>query len=331
MESLFDALCVGSERVSNSIVYAQNKIIGILCPSVVEGMDSSGSAYIGGPAGVVRIFGSPEPGKILEALVTTKSILFGTEAQVIEVQALLSDCKTSRTASYLCCIARNCQELIHAFKRIQRGRVLVVGCGGIGSLVAMQLAGAGIENLVLIDPDVIEASNLNRQFLWGRSDVGRAKVDVLKEALECRYILRSCQPLKQQVNDTHLEELTIGADVVVLSADEPLGWGQEKLKELASEKGFLTVSCGYYQNRALVRAHGKTPTKACEDTIAINWSRSPNFIGPSFGPMNVEVAGVVASSVIHALAFPESTAWHKGGNGLNLSWVPFERSNTFLH
>ena len=330
MQSLFDALRVGDERVSNSIVYAQGKMVGVLCPSVVEGIGSCGSNYIGGPAGVVRILGTPGPEDIFEALVATKSILFGTEAQVIEVQELLSNNETSRTASYLCCVSRNCHELIQAFSRIQSGRVLVIGCGGIGSLVAMQLAGAGVKDLVLIDPDVIEESNLNRQFLWRRKDVGRAKVDVLKEALECRYELTNCKSIRQKVDDYHLEDLTIGVDVVVLSADEPLGVGQEKLKELAVEKEFLTVSCGYYQNRALVKAYGKILPEASEDTIAISWGRSPNFIGPSFGPMNVEVAGVVASSVIHALALPGSTTWHRDGNGLDLSWVPFERKSSFL-
>ncbi|AWM95262.1 hypothetical protein DJ564_26460 [Pseudomonas sp. 31-12] len=300
-------------------------------PAVVEGLDGARGAYIAGPAGIVQLPNPASQNNLFEALVSSNSILFGEEDQVIATRRLLRDERTSRTASYFCCISRNCQELINAFDRIQNARVLVIGCGGIGSLVAMQLAGAGIEELILVDPDTIEASNLNRQFLWERNDIGRSKVEVLKVVLERRYSLRSCRALMEQVNDKHLEELTQGVDLVVLSADEPLGVAQVKLQELSQRNGFLTISCGYFQNKALVKIFGNSESQADDEFPAVKWARTPDFIGPSFGPMNVEIAGVVASSAIHALGFPESTSWRRDNSGLSLSWVPFERCGAFLN
>lgn len=331
MGSLFESLSAGEERVSDSIVYAQNKVVGLMNPAVVEGLDDARGAFIAGPAGIVQLPNPASRENLFEALVSSNSILFGEEDQVIAARKLLRDERTSRTASYFFCISRNCQELVSAFDRIKNARILVIGCGGIGSLVTMQLAGAGIEDLILVDPDTIEASNLNRQFFWEMSDIGRSKVEALKDALDRRYSLRSCQALIERVNDNQLEELTKGVDVVVLSADEPLGVAQEKLQELSQKNGFLTISCGYYQNKALVKVFGSSEPQVDDEFRTVKWARTPGFIGPSFGPMNVEVAGVVASSAIHALAFPESTPWRRDNSGLSLSWVPFERRNAFLN
>ncbi|VVO85779.1 hypothetical protein PS862_02077 [Pseudomonas fluorescens] len=330
MESLFKSLSVGNERIFDSIVYAQNEVVGIVRPAVIEGCKGTESAYIAGPEGIIELPLPATQEAVFEALVLSRSILFGDEEQVFAARELLRNEKTSRTASYFCCVSRNCQELISAFERIKNARTLIVGCGGIGSLVAMQLAGAGIEDLVLVDPDIIEASNLNRQFLWEINDIGRPKVEVLKNALECRYSLRSCRALVQKVSDSQLDELTRDVDLVVLSADEPLGVAQVKLQELSRERNFLTISCGYYQSTALVKVFGKSEAQADDDSCTIEWARTPNFIGPSFGPINVEVAGVVASSAIHAIGFPESIYWREKNSGLSLSWIPFSRREAFL-
>jgi sulfur-carrier protein adenylyltransferase/sulfurtransferase len=60
-------------------------------------------------------------------------------------------------------------------QRLKRARVLVVGAGGLGSPIAMYLAAAGIGHLGIIDPDVVDRSNLQRQILHGTRDIGRRK------------------------------------------------------------------------------------------------------------------------------------------------------------
>lgn len=63
-------------------------------------------------------------------------------------------------------------------ERLRRTRVAIVGLGGTGSVVAQQLAHLGVHDLVLIDPDVVELTNLNRLVGAVRSDVGKPKVEV---------------------------------------------------------------------------------------------------------------------------------------------------------
>ena len=67
---------------------------------------------------------------------------------------------------------------------LRSSSVAVVGVGGTGSHVAIQLAHLGVGNLVLVDPDVVEASNLNRLIGAEHSDVGRLKVDVIADAVQ---------------------------------------------------------------------------------------------------------------------------------------------------
>jgi adenylyltransferase/sulfurtransferase len=67
--------------------------------------------------------------------------------------------------------------------KLKAGRVLVVGAGGLGSPLALYLAAAGVGTIGLVDGDVVELSNLQRQIAHGSSDLGRAKVDSAAESL----------------------------------------------------------------------------------------------------------------------------------------------------
>ncbi len=72
---------------------------------------------------------------------------------------------------------------IEAQKKLKAARVLCVGAGGLGSPLSMYLAAAGVGCLGLVDPDVVEISNLQRQLLFGASDVGRPKLEAARDRL----------------------------------------------------------------------------------------------------------------------------------------------------
>ncbi len=68
-------------------------------------------------------------------------------------------------------------------KRLKNARILVVGAGGLGSPALLYLAAAGVGTLGVVDFDVVEESNLQRQVIHGQSDVGRPKAESARDAI----------------------------------------------------------------------------------------------------------------------------------------------------
>lgn len=96
--------------------------------------------------------------------------------------------------------------------RLEKLRVGVVGLGGTGSIVVEQLAHLGVRNFCLLDPDVVEPSNLNRLVGAGPGDIGRPKVDVARA-----NILRTAPNARI---DTHQESvLMAGGALRLLDTD----------------------------------------------------------------------------------------------------------------
>lgn len=82
------------------------------------------------------------------------------------------------------------------FKKIKEKTVLVVGLGGVGGYAVESLVRSGINNIILIDFDKIDESNLNRQIITNRNNIGKYKTNVMKERIlsinpECNVSLHS--------------------------------------------------------------------------------------------------------------------------------------------
>ncbi|NOQ94199.1 MAG: molybdopterin-synthase adenylyltransferase MoeB [Methylophaga sp.] len=104
-------------------------------------------------------------------------------------------------------------------QKILDSRVLVIGLGGLGSPVAMYLAAAGVGHLTLVDDDIVEVSNLQRQIIHSEKDIGRLKVESAAESM--KEINSNCQlEIKTSRLDTHaLTAIVKEADVIVDCSD----------------------------------------------------------------------------------------------------------------
>src|SRR6185436_12411597 len=89
---------------------------------------------------------------------------------------------------------------IEGQKKLKNARVLAIGAGGLGSPLAVYLAAAGVGTIGIVDFDVVDDSNLQRQILYGASDVGRPKLQAAAERL------RDMNPNVQVIPyETHLD------------------------------------------------------------------------------------------------------------------------------
>jgi molybdopterin/thiamine biosynthesis adenylyltransferase/rhodanese-related sulfurtransferase len=104
-------------------------------------------------------------------------------------------------------------------RRLKNARVLVVGAGGLGSPALLYLAAAGVGTLGIVDPDVVEESNLQRQVVHGVGDLGRLKVDSARERVAEVNPLVRVQTHAVRLGSGNALELLSGYDVVVDGTD----------------------------------------------------------------------------------------------------------------
>ena len=69
-------------------------------------------------------------------------------------------------------------------KKLLNAKVLIIGAGGLGSPAALYLAAAGVGTIGIADADVVDLSNLQRQVIHTTANIGKAKVESAKEAME---------------------------------------------------------------------------------------------------------------------------------------------------
>jgi bacteriocin biosynthesis cyclodehydratase domain-containing protein len=108
-------------------------------------------------------------------------------------------------------------------ERLRRARVTVLGCGGLGSWTLCALACAGVGELVVVDDDSVELSNLNRQLLFKAADIGRLKVEAAGDALQAFDPELRLELVPRRVRTAaDVAEVATGADLVVCTADWPV-------------------------------------------------------------------------------------------------------------
>jgi len=104
-------------------------------------------------------------------------------------------------------------------RRLKSARVLVVGAGGLGSPVLMYLAAAGVGTIGVVDDDVVELSNLQRQVVHGVADVGRLKSESAAQMLASVNPLVAVVRHDVRIDSTNALEIIAGYDVVVDGTD----------------------------------------------------------------------------------------------------------------
>lgn len=104
-------------------------------------------------------------------------------------------------------------------QKLLESRVVVLGAGGLGSPAAFYLAAAGVGTISIIDFDVVEASNLQRQILHGTDRIGRPKVDSARQTLGLINPDVKVVTHREQLNASNCLELLTGYDVIVDGSD----------------------------------------------------------------------------------------------------------------
>ncbi len=104
-------------------------------------------------------------------------------------------------------------------KKLLEASVLLLGAGGLGSPAAMYLAAAGIGNLGIIDFDVVDMSNLQRQILHGVKDVGRPKAESAKDTIKSINPDVNVPLYKERLSSENIYKIFRDYDIIVDGCD----------------------------------------------------------------------------------------------------------------
>lgn len=200
---------------------------------------------------------------------------------------------------------------------LARSRVLIIGLGTIGGMIADHLARAGVGSIRAVDPDTVAETNLARHALFEHTDVGRRKIDAARDRLLARCpglrIETECRAI-ESVQDV---EATVGdADIVVDCADQPsVARTSEWVGRACMRRRVPHVLCGGYRTHlgfvGPTVLPGQSACWKCFETDYLEndlfgksgWTPLPvsRPTGGSLGPLGAVVAGLHAWEAIRVL------------------------------
>ena len=104
-------------------------------------------------------------------------------------------------------------------KKIRNSKVLIVGAGGLGCPIADYLSRAGVGTIGIADFDKINLSNIHRQNLYTSKDIGKYKVDVVKEKIKSINPFTKIKTYKKKITNKNLNNVIKSFDIIVDGSD----------------------------------------------------------------------------------------------------------------
>jgi len=152
-------------------------------------------------------------------------------------------------------------------KRLQDLTITLVGAGGTGSPLAVQLARMGVKRLRIVDKDIIDETNLPRIYGAKESDVGKSKVDVVKKHIEC-FSKTKVETIQADVTKDDIVSELVDSDVIFSCTDN---LASRAILNDVSVQYFIPlidVGCRIHKDnggisQAIVKVQAITPDTAC--------------------------------------------------------------------
>lgn len=128
----------------------------------------------------------------------------------------------SRSIEYFGAYCQLSENKFHRQEKLKNAKVTIMGVGGVGSSVLLNLAALGFQNVRIIDHDFIELSNLNRQILYNESDIGKSKVLAAKENILKFNSSMNVEAVSLKINSSSdIEKIIDDQDLLINAADHP--------------------------------------------------------------------------------------------------------------
>ena len=189
-------------------------------------------------------------------------------------------------------------------KGICRASVVVVGCGGLASFVLPLLVSCGIRRLIIIDFDVIDVSNLPRQIMFCKKDVGKKKVEIAKIFLQ--KLNQNCKIVAIDDNHNALKSVENYDAIIDLTDSAPSRY-HSNLVSLKGKKPLFTGSAIGFEGHVYSFANHLAKNFPCYTCVfpktkeILNQEQNCGNMGV-FPPVVEIIGGFIASNVLKYFA-----------------------------
>jgi adenylyltransferase/sulfurtransferase len=148
-------------------------------------------------------------------------------------------------------------------ERLKDARVLIAGAGGLGSAISIYLAAAGCGSLRIVDCDVVDRSNLNRQVLHWTEDVGKGKAASARETLRGINPEIEVEALSARLDGENVDQLLEGCQLIMDAMDNfPARYILNRASLERRSPLFHGAICGF-QGQATTLIPGRTACLRC--------------------------------------------------------------------
>lgn len=223
---------------------------------------------------------------------------------------------------------------IESQRRLLSAHLVLIGLGGIGSVVLQHLVGAGVGRYTLIDGDSVDATNLNRQFIYDRDDIGRSKVEAAARYIRQRLRTAEVETRKgwvRSASDIEAMLPPVPPTMLISAADRP---ARDVVSAVAAfcagtQVPFLGGACGFQTGcfgplilPTEARAYIDSRKRAASEAAALGViDQSTQAV--SFGPLNTIVGAFMAREALEHLV---------GGSPLSVGhhvWIDLKQPGLF--
>ncbi len=208
-------------------------------------------------------------------------LLLSNEEDVPDIESMLS-----RQRGLFSIISTNFKIFEQSINNIN---ILIIGAGAIGTHILWNLITIGIKNITIVDYDIIDESNLNRQLFYGYDDIGKNKIEVLKNKISIKYPNVNLNTLYTKIEtQDDIKNIVVNHNFVFKAFDTPVN-GTEWLNAICVERKIPYISGGFLNTTGVVGPIYIPDIMPCYSCGEKYEGTRYNKYSPTFSPIVVNV------------------------------------------
>lgn len=215
-------------------------------------------------------------------------------------------------------------------KLMKNKKILILGLGGIGSNVFNILLRSGFERFIIVDNDIVEISNLQKQYIYNKCDVGKSKISILeKKAIKYNKNVKIISFNRFIKNERDLYPFIKKADLVISTMDKPSRKIRRIVNSVCVKENKPVIFAGFSEHYGMIGPFvipNKTACLVCNDKKTEFELIENRKIIPSYGPLCLAISSIISDEVINFFTKFKKKEFNLQGKTLMLDFYNYTTS-----